>query len=107
MGDAHDSDFVPADQGSICVQRERGVEDLPQDAHTDLQYACKDGWDKSDLQYVHEAFGSKCKHRCFLLFVLHSPPGHGRSHWKGGSGDLKTNQIYLNQDVSFNKLLLM
>ncbi len=69
MGNAHDSDIVPTDQGLICVQRERRVEDLPQDAHTYLQYACKDSWDKSDLEYVHEAFGSKCKHRCFLLII--------------------------------------
>ncbi len=27
----------------------------------------------------------------FWLSVLHSPPGHGRSHWKEGRGDLKTN----------------
>ena len=69
MENAHDSDVVPMDQGSICVQRERRAEDLSQDARTDLQYACKDGWDKSDLEYIHEAFGSKCKHRCFLLII--------------------------------------
>jgi hypothetical protein len=40
---------------------------LPEDARTALQYVCKDCWDKSDLEYVHEAFGAKCKHRCFLL----------------------------------------
>jgi hypothetical protein len=56
MGDAHVSDIVPADQGLICVQRERRLEDFSQDAYTDVQYACKDGWDKSDLQYIHEAF---------------------------------------------------
>ncbi len=68
------------------------MENLSQDACTDVQYACKDGWDKSDLEYIHEAFELKCKHRCsFSLFVLHSAPGHGRSHWKGGRGDLKTN----------------
>ncbi len=69
MGDARDSDVVPMDQESICVQRERRVEDLPQDACTSLQYACKDGWDKSDSEYVHEAFGLKCKHRCFPLII--------------------------------------
>ncbi len=70
MGDAHDSEISRADQGSICVQRERRAEDLPQDACTALQYACKDGWDKSDLEYLHEAFGAKCKHRCFLLIFI-------------------------------------
>ncbi len=69
MGNTHDSDIVPMDQGLICVQRERRAEDLPEDARTDLQYACKDGRDKSDSEYVHEAFGSKCKHRCFLLIL--------------------------------------
>ena len=94
MGDAHDSDCFPMEQGSICVQREGRVEDLPQDACTDLQYVvCKDGQDKSDLQYIHEAFGMKCKHRCFLLMFIciALTPGYGRSHWKGGMGDLKTN----------------
>ncbi len=62
MGGAHDSDVVPTDQGLICVQRERRVEDLSQDACTDVQYVCKDGWDKSDSEYMHEAFESKCKH---------------------------------------------
>jgi hypothetical protein len=69
MGDEHDSDIVPADQGSICVQRERRVEDLSQDACTDIQYACKDGRDKSDSEYIHETFELKCKHRCFLLII--------------------------------------
>jgi hypothetical protein len=65
------------------------VENLFQDACTDVQYARKDGWDKLDLEYIHEAFELKYKHRCFfLLFVLHSPPGHERSHWKGGRGEL-------------------
>ena len=62
MGNAHDSDLTPTDQGAICVQRERRAEDLPQDAWTDLQYAFKDGWDKPDLEYIH-------KHRCFLLII--------------------------------------
>jgi hypothetical protein len=30
---------------------------------------CKDGLDKSDLEYIREAFESKCKHRCFLLII--------------------------------------
>ncbi len=88
MGDAHDSDVIPVDQGSICVQRERREEDLPEDACADLQYACKDGQDISDSEYVHEAFGLKCKHRCFLLIICiaHTPwawkvPLEGR---KGG-----------------------
>jgi hypothetical protein len=69
MGDVHDSDVVPADQELIFVQKERRAEDLSQDACTDVQLACKDGWDKSDLEYIHEAFESKCKHRCFLLII--------------------------------------
>jgi hypothetical protein len=69
MGNVHDSDVVPTDQGLICVQRERRVEDLSQDACTDVQYASKDGWDKSDSEYIHEAFESKCKHRCVLLII--------------------------------------
>ncbi len=69
MGDAHDSDIVPADQGLICVQRERRAEDLSHDACTDVQYACDDGWDKSDSEYIHEEFVIKCKHRCFLLII--------------------------------------
>ncbi len=48
MGDANAAKFFPMDQGSICVQRERRAEDLPDDACIDLQYVCKDGQDKSD-----------------------------------------------------------
>ncbi len=65
----HDSDFVPADQGLICVQRERRVENLSQDARTSLQYACKDGWDKSNLENVHEAFGAKMQTQMFSFYV--------------------------------------
>jgi hypothetical protein len=63
VGDAHAADFFPTDQGLICVQRERRLEDLSEDACIDLQYACKDGQNESDLEYVHEAFESKCKQR--------------------------------------------
>ncbi len=70
MGDVQNSDIIPIDQESICVQRERRVEDLSQDVCIDVQYGCKDGWDKSDLEYIHEAFESKCEHRCFLLIIF-------------------------------------
>ncbi len=73
VGDVHDSDFIPTDQGSISVQRERRAEDLPQDSCTDLQYSCKDGWDKSNLEYVHEAFGEKCKHSYFYVYFALTP----------------------------------
>ncbi len=41
MGDTHDSDVVPVDQGLICVQRERRVEDLSQDACADVQLCAR------------------------------------------------------------------
>jgi hypothetical protein len=69
MGDAHDSVIIPADHGLICVQRERIAEDLSQDACTDVQYACNDGWDISDSEYTHEEFVIKCKHRCFFYYL--------------------------------------
>jgi hypothetical protein len=69
MGDAHDSDVIPADQGLICVQREGRAEDLSQDVHTDVQHVCKDGWDKSDSEYIHEAFELKCNHRCVFFII--------------------------------------
>jgi hypothetical protein len=45
------------------------VEDLSQDACTDVQYACKNGRDKSDSEYIHESFESKWEHRCFPLII--------------------------------------
>ncbi len=51
---------------NLCTKRE---ESGGLDACTDVQYACKDGWDKSDSEYLHEAFDLKCKHRCFLWII--------------------------------------
>jgi hypothetical protein len=52
----------------LCTKREESGGFVSRCLYcTDVQYACKE--DKSDSEYIHEAFESKCKHRCFLLII--------------------------------------
>ncbi len=42
---------------------------MSEDTCIDLQYACKDSWDQSDLEYVHEASDAKLPTKMFSFDI--------------------------------------
>ncbi len=76
VGKAYVTIILPRAEGSVCVQGERGAEDIPEDVGIIVQYAFKDAWDQSDMEHIYETSHKKCKQRCFLLIAIcfaHTP----------------------------------